>query len=155
MSRTFIYGLLGLAGAALAFFLYPYLLVSEKSTQCCGTTDTLFRIRDQEEQYRKAEGHYACDFKRLAEHPVTDRKDLLQRLANTGLKEGYRFGVLPGLNTSESCAYFAVPETYAVTGRRIYVMNQSSIWYRDTGNATPPAAWPSPDPVAAGWTLLE
>ena len=161
MSRTFIYGLLAVAGLTLVCFILPNLAESQKTTQCSGTSEILWNIANQEETYRKAEGRYARDLNRLAAHPRTGRKEMLQSLAETGLKGGYRFGTLPAFNASgesdpaKGFAYYAVPETYAVTGRRIYIMDQTGIWYRDTGNATPPAAWPSPNPVAAGWTLLE
>jgi hypothetical protein len=163
--RKIIFVALGLAcaGVVAAAYLFPHLfLESQKSTAdciwCTGTGNSMGHIQRAEEKHHEAEGRYAYDLKLLAEDPNLGAESISKYFA-TGLKEGYRYGRLPDFNAMgesdpiKGFAYYAVPETYGVTGRLTYIQSQSKILYtKDTGGNTPPSSWPSPSPEALGWT---
>lgn len=152
-----VFGLI--LAVAVAAFVIPNCLESQRSATCHQVYFDLFTIRSAEEAYRlspQGGGRYAGNLETLvrAEGLGEEHLSWLRRLAdNKFRKEGFVFGCISvGTN---GYVYHAVPEIYGETARDIWVINQDGIMYRkDCGNSIPPAEWPS-DPIAAGWTRTE
>ncbi len=151
--------ILGLVGA----FLVPRRFRDDRALNEALAAQALLALAKAEAAYRDASGSYSGDLASLADAVKAADLPLLPR---HGQSRGYRFGSveidetgrplrpLPG--AGRRFAYYAVPETYHVTGIRTLLIDpQGLVYAKDAGSAMPPSAWPASDPASAGWIILD
>lgn len=141
--------------AAVAAFLLPHAMRERRREQEASAEATLRSAWKAEQAHRTRTGRYAGNLAALAD------AGLLPREMATGLKGGYRFGLVgldergAPLDPLKRFAYYAVPEAYGDTGTATMIVDAAGLVYaRDSGEGAPPAAWPADDPAAAGWKIL-
>ncbi len=152
---------------AVAAFAIPNLMESQKAGNETSAEKAMRILVDAEGNFMRTDyDENGKDFCYNLEglHDVCDAAGnkiaLIPGNLAKGRREGYRFGTVPAFNAQGDTdrrfgfAYYAVPEVYGKTGRRTYLVRHTGeIFYKDTGDGTPPGSWPK-DPEAEGWTLL-
>ncbi len=147
---------LGLVGA----FLLPRRFQDNRDRNESLAVRALLALAKGEAVYHEASGSYLGDLAALSD-AMAAHAEAFADLPHSGRKAGYRFG---GVEIDETgrplprgrrFAYYAVPETYHVTGVRTLLVDPEGLVYaKDAGSSLPPTAWPASDPTAAGWVIL-
>ena len=142
---------LGLVGA----FLVPHRFRDGRDRNEAAAARALLALAQAEAVYHEGTGGYSGD---LAALPASLSPDFPSR----GLAGGYRFGSVEIDETGRPIlrarrfAYYAVPETYHVTGiLTLLVGPEGKVYAKDAGSSLPPSAWPASDPTSEGWIILD
>ena len=158
----------------IAAFAIPSMLESRTSANESGAGKALRTIVDAEATFFKTDydgdGHN-YSYKGPLGNGITNLNtqpdangnpiNLIDAALASLTKEGYIYGECDDYDAAGTAdrrgfAYYAVPEVYKQSARKTYVVssNLGVIFYKDTGNNTPPAGFPGATMAAmaaAGW----
>ena len=149
---------LSLVGA----FLVPRRFRNDRERNEAAAARGLKALAKAEAVYHEAGGSYCGDLAALCDVLPAGARKALPDLPARGTGPGYRFGSVEidetgrPLPRGRRFAYYAIPETYHVTGIRTLLVDPEGLVYaKDAGSSLPPSAWPASDPTAAGWIVLD